>query len=182
MMNSDLIFLDIEEYLKRELKPRKRPICRAKSNTEAHVFLDAPDEMLQCCRKRIAPSDELSGLESYLKKMDQPFSKTLFNYIDKAGIDDVECYKRAYVDKKIFSKIKCNADYRPSKKTAVSFALALRLNLEETAHLLKTAGYALSKSSIFDLIIEYFIKTGYYETIDDVNMTLYRFDQPTLGV
>lgn len=179
MQDFDLLILDIEEYLLKELRP-SIGACRAKKlDTCEPVFLRTIDSEASFCPKRVMPD---GGLESYLKKMDQPFSKTLFNYIDKAGIDDVECYKRAYVDKKNFSKIKCNADYRPSKKTAVSFALALRLNLEETAHLLKTAGYALSKSSIFDLIIEYFIKTGCYETIDDVNMALYRFDQPTLGV
>ena len=121
-------------------------------------------------------------LDSMLDNMDKSFAETLFFYIDKKGISDVECYKRANVDKKTFSKIKCNKNYRPSKATAVSFAIALHLNLEETRHLLSTAGMCLSRSNIFDVIIEYFITTGDYETIYDVNETLYAFDQVTLGV
>ena len=107
---------------------------------------------------------------------------TLFYYIDKKGLSDVECYKRSNVDKKTFSKIKCNADYRPSKVTAVSFAVGLHLDIMETEHLLSTAGMCLSHSSKFDVIIEYFITSGTYETIFDVNEVLYHFDQSLLGV
>ena len=135
-----------------------------------------------CLRKAPTIDRSHESIEEYLKKRDEPFSRVLFSYIDKAGISDVECYKRANVDKKTFSKIKCSDEYKPSKKTAVSFALALHLDIVETSHLLKSAGLALSKNSTFDLIIEYFIKTGRYETIDDVNEALYEFDQPTLGV
>ena len=95
---------------------------------------------------------------------------------------DVECYKKANVDKKTFSKIKCNKNYKPSKVTAVSFAIALRLTLEETDRLLKTVGMRLSRSNKFDVIIEYFLVTGNYKTIYDVNETLFRFDQVLLGV
>lgn len=121
-------------------------------------------------------------LESMLNEMDKGFAQTLFYYIDKKGISDIECYKRSNVDKKTFSKIKCNKDYRPSKITAVSFAIGLHLNPEEAAHLLSTAGMCLSRSSKFDVIIEYFITSGDYETIFDVNEVLYQFDQPLLGV
>ena len=121
-------------------------------------------------------------LEDMLKEMDKGFAETLFDYIDKKGLTDVECYKRANVDKKTFSKIKCNKNYRPSKITAVSFAIALRLDLEETDHLLNTVGMSLSRSSKFDVIIEYFITTGNYKDIFDVNETLYQFEQATLGV
>jgi hypothetical protein len=86
------------------------------------------------------------------------------------------------VDKKTFSKIKCNKNYKPSKLTAVSFAIGLRLNYDETCHLLETAGLALSRSNRFDVIIEYFVRTGNYKTIHDVNETLYQFDQLLLGV
>lgn len=122
------------------------------------------------------------GLEDMLENMDKGFSDTLFYYIDKKGISDIDCYKRSNVDKKTFSKIKCNKNYKPSKKTAVSFAIGLNLNLEETSHLLRTAGFSLSNSNIFDVIIQYFVSTGNYETIFDVNEVLYQFDQVTLGV
>ena len=121
-------------------------------------------------------------LEEMLRRMDKGFAETLFDLIDKKGIGDVECYKRANVDKKTFSKIKCNKNYRPSKVTAVSFAIALHLDLEETERLLRSAGLSLSPSSKFDVIIKYFVTTGNYESIFDVNETLYQFDQVTLGV
>ena len=122
-----------------------------------------------------------ASLDDMLRDMDKSFAETLFGYIDAKGLSDVECYKRANVDKKTFSKIKCNPSYKPSKITAVSFAIALRLNLEETERLLKTVGMSLSRSNKFDVIIEYFITTGNYQTIFDVNETLYQFDQVTLG-
>ena len=121
------------------------------------------------------------SLDDMLSSMDKGFADTLFYYIDQKGIGDVECYKRANVDKKTFSKIKCNKDYRPSKITVLSFAIALRLDLEETRHLLNTVGFSLSRSSKFDVIIEYFITTGNYRDIYDVNETLYQFDQSMLG-
>jgi len=131
-------------------------------------------------------TDEMEGLYNYGDETpnnpwDKGFAETLFYYIDQKGISDVECYKRANVDKKTFSKIKCNKDYRPSKITALSFAIALRLSLEETRHLLNTVGFSLSRSSKFDVIIEYFITTGNYRDIFDVNETLYQFDQSMLG-
>lgn len=124
----------------------------------------------------------LPDLDDMLRHLDRGFAETLFALIDEKGITDVECYKRANVDKKTFSKIKCNKDYKPSKVTAVSFAIALRLTLEETNALLSTVGMCLSHSNKFDVIIEYFLVTGNYETIYDVNETLFRFDQVLLGV
>lgn len=123
---------------------------------------------------------ELS-LEEMLRNMDKGFAETLFHYIDLCGVTDVECYKRSNIDKKTFSKIKCNKKYRPSKKTAVAFAIGLKLNLEQTNHLLNTAGYSLSNSDKFDVIIMYFISTGNYDSIFDVNEMLYSFDQVVLG-
>ena len=122
------------------------------------------------------------SLEELLGALEDGFAETLFRYIDEKGISDVECYKRSNVDKKTFSKIKCNKNYKPSKLTAVSFAIGLRLNYDETCHLLETAGLALSRSNRFDVIIEYFVRTGNYQTIHDVNETLYQFDQLLLGV
>jgi len=122
------------------------------------------------------------SLDDMIDDMDCGFAETLFSYIDKKGISDVECYKRSNVDKKTFSKIKCNKDYKPSKITAVSFAIGLRLNIDETNHLLNTVGMSLSQSNLFDVIIKYFILSGDYETIFDVNEVLYKFDQSLLGV
>ena len=124
---------------------------------------------------------ESNSLDDFFGDLDKGFSDTLFDYIDAKGITDVEAYKRSNVSRKVFSKIKCNKGYQPSKITAVSFAIGLRLNLEETEHLLNTAGMCLSRSSKFDVIIEYFIKTGKYQDIHEVNETLYQYDQVLLG-
>lgn len=125
--------------------------------------------------------DEVESLQEYMKSMDKSFAYKLFDLIDKHGMSDVECYKKANVDKKTFSKIKCNPQtYRPSKQTAVAFAIALELNLEETQELLASAGLTLSRSFIFDKIIIYFIQKKNYD-IFEINEALFEFDQVLLG-
>lgn len=121
------------------------------------------------------------SLEEYLKSMDKPFAYKLFDLIDKKGMTDVECYKKANIDKKTFSKIKCNPDkYKPSKQTAVAFAIALELTLNETQDLLASAGLTLSPSFTFDKIIRYYLQKGVYD-IFEINEALFEFDQVLLG-
>jgi len=121
------------------------------------------------------------SLEDVLKQLDESFSKKLMRLIDEKGMTDSTAYKQANVDRRVFSTIRRNDGYKPSKSTAIAFAVALRLSLDETRDLLGTAGFSLSRSSKADIIIEYFIVRGEYD-INQINMVLFEFHQPLLGV
>lgn len=121
-----------------------------------------------------------SGLDEALAHLDAGFSETLLKLIDRSCKKDAEVYRKANVDRRLFSKIRNNPDYKPSKPTAVAFAIALELSLPETRDLIARAGYALSPSSKFDVIIEYFITQRDYD-IFKINEALFAFDQSLLG-
>ena len=121
-----------------------------------------------------------TALEEMLKQADAGFTETLLKLIDQSGKKDAEIYKRANLSKQHFSKIRNNPYYKPSKPTAIALALALELDLEKTKDLIGRAGYALTNSSKFDLIIRYFIEQGNYNVVE-INIALYEFDQSLLG-
>ncbi len=126
-------------------------------------------------KKTIAQS-----LEDWLLNHDDNFAVTLLKLIDKKGMTDVECYKKANLSRKTFSKINTDPNYRPSKPTVIAFAVSLELSLSETEQLLRTVGFTLSHSTVFDLIIEYYISNGIYDILE-INDALYKYDQTLLG-
>ena len=144
------------------------------------MALPRPCEATRPSFDMAAPSKSLS-LEELLRHTDAGFSETLLKLIDRSGKKDSAIYKKANLSKQHFSKIRNNPDYKPTKATALALALALELNLEETRDLIGRAGYALTNSSKFDLIVRYFIERGIYDVMQ-INLTLYEFDQNLLGV
>ena len=128
-------------------------------------------------RPAFAPKTDWSEL---VKQTDEGFSAALLRMIDERGMTDAQCYKKANVDRRLFSKIRSDPDYRPSKPTALAFAVALELTLPETREFLGKAGFALTRSSKMDLVLEYCIKEGVYDVIR-INEVLFDLDLPLLG-
>ena len=142
---------------------------------------------LDLCRKNAVcesaapmPAPKAASLPDFLKQADAGFTETLLKLIDKTGKKDSEIYKKANLSKQHFSKIRNNPRYKPTKQTAIALALALELDLRQTRDLIGRAGYALTNSSKFDLIIRYFIEQGNYNVVE-INLALYEFDQSLLG-
>ena len=132
------------------------------------------------CAMYECPVEETASLNDLLEQVDEGFSQTLLRMIDEKHMTDAECYKRANIDRRLFSKIRNNPDYRPGKPTVLAFAIALRLTLAETRALLERAGFALSHSSKLDIVVEYCIRTGHYDVIE-INQILFELDLPLLG-
>lgn len=143
------------------------------------VFAGAAAKPAECFMADAA-AGKTDKVPDFRQMLDESFSEMLLRKIDESGMTDSECYHRAGIDRKLFSKIRSDRNYRPSKPTAVAFAIALKLRPAETEELLRKAGFALSDSSLFDVIIRFFVEKGKYD-VYKINEELFRYDQALLG-
>ena len=145
---------------------------------EEELFDGAPAPMTPMSAPIMDMEEE--SLDDVLQNAGDTFQQKLFQLIDASGLDDVTVYKKANIDRKVFSRIRCKEDYKPKKKTAVAFAIALQLDMPTMLDLLSRAEIAFSPSNKFDLIITYFVTHGIYD-IFEINAALFRYGQPILG-
>lgn len=167
---------EVESYIDEHYVDTHRQARSSLLDVEKRLFAEAE---FSAAPMR-SPVKSQQTLDDIMAELDEPFSDALFRLIDSKGKTDAEVYKKANIDRKLFSKIRSVKGYTPKKPTILALAVALELTLDETDDLLERAGYALSHASKFDVIVEYFIVSGKYN-IFDINEVLFKYDQPLLG-
>ena len=176
LFKSIVAYID-DNYVEKHTSRRRRDpeiihqIREMTSNDTEDLFVE---------EKMMSTAAAPRNLDDVVNHIGESFTEMLLRLIDENGKTDPGVYKRANLDRKLFSKIRSNLRYKPSKNTALALAVALELNLDQTADLLRRSGYALSPSNRFDLIVEYFIGEGNYN-IFEINEALFAFDESLLG-
>ena len=164
----------IKEHLYKEDKPRKKKASFFQEKSSNNYLGQAEPIVAYSA----SLNDEMPCFIPPIK-LDESFSEALLRMIDEKGLKDSECYKKANVDRRLFSKIRSDSKYSPSKQTALSFAIALELNIKETNEFIKRAGYTLGNSTVDDYIVKFFIKEKNFN-IDEINEALLHYDQKPL--
>ena len=172
-------YIDENHVDEKEIEYHCKQFLRSEAGSILFEKSDVPQDALAFSAFPVKAASAAVGIDDLVGNLDEPFSTTLLRLIDSKRKSDSEIYKRANIDRKLFSKIR-NPAYRPSKKTAVALSIALELTLDETNDLLQRAGFTLSQSQKFDVIVEYFIKQRNYN-IYEINNVLFEYDQPLLG-
>ncbi|MBR6402538.1 MAG: macro domain-containing protein [Eubacterium sp.] len=184
------VFTDVDDYIDddsvfesqgeeyRAILERVDPERREEA---MHFIRNADDASRQAVIRRVfGRRNQTKSLDEMIDTSELNFHDKLLSLIDERGMTDPEVYKKANLDRKLFSKIRCTQDYKPRKKTAVALALALELEFDEMVDLLMRAGIAFSPSSKFDKIVEYFVKNGIYD-VQTINLSLFEHGEDTLG-